>query len=81
MAKAEKRAAPEAAPGDTGAAVEVLEFNGLKIPADGLFVSPGVTRHVEIGDGQVFLFQADVERQLPPYAIVPCISQGIQLVK
>lgn len=81
MAKAEKPMASEAAPGNTGAAVEVLDFNGLKIPVDAKFVSPGVTRHVEFGDGQVFMFVADEPRQLPAYAIVPCMSQGIQLVK
>ena len=81
MAKADKAMAPDAAPGNTGADVEVINFNGLEIRVDAEFVSPGVTRHVEIGEGQVFMFLADEPRRLPPAAILPCLAQGIQLVK
>lgn len=79
MAKA-KAEAPDTAP-VSGADVEVIDFNGLSIPVDAQFVSPGVTRHVEFGEAQVFMFVADEPRQLPPHAIVPCMAQGIQLVK
>lgn len=79
MAKAEK-AAIDKAP-DSGASVGAIDFNGLLIPVDALFVSPGMTRHVELGDGVVFMFLADEPRQLPPAAIVPCLAQGIQIVK
>lgn len=80
MAKAEKAAASDTAP-VSGAAVEVIDFNGLSIRIDADFVSPGVTRHIEFGEGQVFMFIADEPRQLPAYAIVPCLAQGVQLVK
>lgn len=79
MAKA-KAEAPDTAP-DTGADVEVIDFNGLPIRIDSDFVSPGVTRHIEFGEGQVFMFLADEPRKLPPFAIVPCLAQGVQLVK
>lgn len=72
---------PAAAPEEFGASVEVLNFNGLEIPVDADFVSPGVTRHVEIGNGQVFMFLADTPRKLPPAAILPCLAQGVQIVR
>ena len=82
MAKATAEA-PDTAP-VSGADVEVIEFNGLSIPVTADFVSPGVTRHVEFEVDQtpmVCMFVADEPRKLPPYAIVPCLAQGIQLVK